>query len=81
MTIADTKIVQAAGNFHDPIGDVLFRQAQDVFDNPTPFDATNSVFDDDPSTRQDLIDNLFAHAQFLTFGLFFGWLVTTPCGS
>lgn len=81
MTTTDTKIVQAARNLHDQIRNADFGQAQDIFDNPTPFDSGNHVFHDDARTGENVIEELIPHAQVLAFGLFFGWVVRTPSGS
>jgi hypothetical protein len=56
VTARDAEIVQAAGNLHDPIGNAGFGQAQDIFDDPTPFDARNRVLNDDACTGEEPIE-------------------------
>src|SRR5712692_7774413 len=81
VTTTDAEIVQAARNLHDPIRNVGFGQAQDLFDDPTPFDPGNHVFHDHARTGEDTIEDLLLHAQFLAFWLFLGCAVRTPAGS
>ena len=81
MTTTDTKIVQAARNLHDQIRNALFGQAQDIFDNPTPFDPGNHVFHDHARTGEEVIEELIPHAQCLAFRLFLGCVVRTSFGS
>jgi hypothetical protein len=65
-------MVQAAGNLHHPIRDARFGQAQDIFDDPTPFEARNRVFDHHTRAGDDPIEQPFPHAQLLALGLFGG---------
>lgn len=65
-----TKIVYAARNLHDEICQPFFREAQDVFDHPTPFDPSNDVFDDHTHTRNEVIEEPFAYTPFLACGFF-----------
>jgi hypothetical protein len=36
--------VQATGNLHHPARDARLGQAQDILDDPTPFDSRNRMF-------------------------------------
>jgi len=81
MPARDAEIVQAAGDLHDQIGNACFGQAQDIFDNPAAFDAGNRVFNHDPRTRENRVEELLAHAQLFAFGLFFGCVVSVASGS
>ena len=81
MPTGDSEIMQAASDRHHLVGNTVFRQAEHVFDNPTPFYACNCVFNYNPDSCQNLVGHLVADAQFLAFGLFFTCLVTTPAGS
>jgi hypothetical protein len=74
-------MVQAARNLHDEIRDALGGQAQDIFDNPTPFHPGNHVFYDHARTGHEVIQEPVSHAQLLAFGGFFGCGVSTPAGS
>jgi hypothetical protein len=47
--------VQTASYFHHHIRDAVCGEAQQVFDNPTPLDACDDIFDDDPHTRTEFI--------------------------
>jgi hypothetical protein len=40
----DAKIVQTTGNPHHPIRNALGSETQDIFDNPTAFDARYGMF-------------------------------------
>ena len=81
MTARDAQIVQATRNLHDQIRDAVGRQTQDIFDNPTPFDASNDVFDDHTRAGKEAIEKLLADTQVPALGLFLGWAVSTPSGS
>jgi len=73
--------VQAARNLHDQIRYAGFRQAQDIFDNPTPFHPSNHVFDNHTGAGDEMIEEPIRHAQLPAFGFFFGCRVSTPAGS
>jgi hypothetical protein len=81
MPATDTQIVQATGNLHHDVRDPLGGQPQDIFDNPTPFDASNDVFDDHTHARKDAIEKLLTDTQVAALGLFLGCRVNTPAGS
>ena len=81
MPTGDSEIMQAASDRHHLVGNTVFRQAEHVFDNPTPFYACNCVFNHNPDARQNVVEQLVAEAQLLAFGLFFTWLVSTCAGS
>ena len=81
MPTIDAEIVQATGNLHDEISNALGGQAQDIFDNPTPFHPGNDIFYDDACTGDEVIEELVSQAQLLAFGFFFGCRVNTPAGS
>ena len=63
MTTTHTEIVQAARYLHDEIRDALRGQAQDIFDNPTPFHPSNHVFDDHTGAGDEMIEEPIRHAQ------------------
>jgi len=65
-------MVQAAGNFHHPVRDARLGQAQDIFDDPTPFDARNRVFHHDACAGEDPVEQPLTDTQLSTFGLFLG---------
>lgn len=77
----DAEIVQGTGNLHYHIGDPLFGEPKNVFDNSAPLDSGKGVFDFHARAGEHPIEYFIATAEFLTFRLFFGWLVTTPSGS
>ena len=81
MPAPDTQIVQATGNLHHDVRDTRGGQPQDIFDNPTPFDASNDVFDDHTCARKDAIEKLLTDTQLPALGLFLGCRVNTPAGS
>jgi hypothetical protein len=81
VTTTDAEIVQATRNLHDQVRYAVCGQAQDIFDNPTPFDPGKHVFHYDARTGEEVIEEVIAHAQCLAFGFFFGCWVRTPAGS
>ena len=81
MATINAEIVQPTGDLHHHVGDPFLGQAQDIFDNPTPFDARYHVFHLNPDTRDHLIEEFIGHAEFLAARLFLGWRVSTPAGS
>ena len=81
MTARDAKIVQTTGNLHHPIGNALGGETQDIFDNPTAFDARYGVFHYNTHRGDDPIQEAVIYAQRLPFGLFLGWVVSTRSGS
>ena len=76
----DTQIVQTTGNLHHDVRDTLRGQPQDIFDNPTPFDASNDVFDDHTRARKEAMEKLLTDTQVPALGLFLGCRVNTPTG-
>lgn len=81
MTTTAAEIVQAARNLHDQIGEAVFGQAQDIFDNPTPFAPGQHVFHHHARTGEEVMQEGMAHAQGLAFGVFWGCCLRTPAGS
>ena len=81
MATINAEIVQPTGDLHHHVGDAFLGQAQDIFDNPTAFDAREHVFHLNPDTRDHLIEEFVGHAEFLAARLFWGWRVSTPAGS
>jgi hypothetical protein len=43
-------------NFHDPVGNAGFGQAQDIFDDPAPFDPRHRVLNDATGAGEDPIE-------------------------
>src|SRR5438132_2053717 len=70
VTTTHTEIVQAARNLHHEISDTRGGQAQDIFDNPTPFHPGNHVFYDHACAGDEVIEEPILHAQLLAFGFF-----------
>jgi hypothetical protein len=81
VTTTHAEIVQAAGNLHDQIRYAVFGQAQDIFDDPTPFDPGKHVFHDHTGTGEEAIEELILHAHGLAWRLFLGCVVRTAFGS
>jgi hypothetical protein len=81
MPARDPKIVQAAGDLHDQIGNACGGQAQNIFDYPTAFHAGQRVFNHDPHAREQRVEELLTHAQLFTRRLFFGCVVNVAAGS
>lgn len=73
--------MQSTGNLHHLIRDTGYGEAQQVFDNAAPFDASNGVFNLHPRAGEDAVEKLLGYAQRLAFGLFLGCMVSTPAGS
>jgi len=61
VTTTHTEIVQAARKLHDEIRDALRGQAQDIFDNPTPFHPGKHVFYDHTGAGDEVIEELVLH--------------------
>lgn len=70
MATINAEIVQPTSDLHHHVGDTRLGQAQDIFDNPTPFDASDHVFHLNPNTRDDLIEEFVGPAEFVAAGLF-----------
>ena len=81
MATINAKVVQPTGDHHHQVGDAFLGQAQDIFDNPTPFDASEHVLHLNPDTGDHLIEEFVGRAEFLATRLFLGWRVSTPAGS
>ena len=77
----DAEIVQSTRNLHDQISHAIGGQAQDIFDNPTPFDPGKHVFYDHAGTGNEAIKEPVLHAQCLALRFFLGCLLRTPSGS
>jgi hypothetical protein len=73
--------MQAARNLHDEIRDALCGQAQDIFDNPTPFHPSNHIFYDHAAAGDEVIEEPVLHAQLLALRFFLGCRVSTLAGS
>src|SRR2546428_9495578 len=74
-------MVQSASHLHDQISKAVCGQAQDIFDNPTPFDPRKHVFHHHTRTGDEGIEELILHAQGLALRFFFGCRLRTPSGS
>lgn len=70
MATIDAEIVQPTGDLHHHVGDTFFGQAQDIFDNSTPFDASDHVFHLNPDTRDYLIEELIGRVEFMAARFF-----------
>lgn len=81
MTKVHAQVMQGAGHFHDQIGKAWFGVAELVFDDATAFHPSDSMFDNNAYTRQQMIQGFVDPAEFLTARLFFGCQATTPDGS
>ena len=81
MTTTDAEIMQPARNLHDQIRNASGGQAQDILDNPTPFDPGQHVFHDHACTGDEVIEEVLPYAQCLPPRFFFGCAVKTPAGS
>ena len=80
MTTTYAEIVQPARNLHHEIRHALCGQAQDIFDNPTPFHPGQHIFDDHTGAGDERIEEFVLHAQLLASGLFLGLLRQHPRG-
>jgi len=54
--------MQAAGNLHHQVRHALYGQAEDIFDNATPFDPRDHVFDHHTRAGEDAVEQLLANA-------------------
>ena len=63
------------------IGNTIFGQPEDVFDDPTPFDTGDGMFNHNPHAGQNLVAELVTAAQFLAAGFFFACLAKVCAGS
>ena len=73
--------MQTASNLHHHVRNALGGQAQDIFDDPTPFDPSDHVFDYHPHTGEDPVVERLSHRQRFALGLFLGCMVNTRSGS
>lgn len=73
--------MQTASDLHYTIRNALFREAQNIFDNPAAFDPADDVFDFNPDGRKNVIEPFVADTQFFAARLFFGCCVMTLVGS
>ena len=73
--------MQPARNLHDQICNANGAQAQDILDNPTPFNPGQHVFHDHACTGDEVIEEVIPDAQYLAPRFFLGWAVKTPAGS
>jgi hypothetical protein len=73
--------MKSTGYLHSHIRKAFLRVAQNVFDNPTAFDACYTVFDHYARPGNDAVQPFVFLAQLLPFWLFGGWYVFTPDGS
>ncbi len=81
MTTTDAEIMQPTRNLHNQIRNASGGQAQDIVDNPTPFDPGQHVFHDHAGTGDEVIEEGIPDAQCLAPRLFLGCAVKTPAGS
>jgi hypothetical protein len=81
VTTTDAEVMQPACNLHDQIRNANSGQAQDIVDNPTPFDPSQHVFHHHACTRDEVIAEAIPDTQCLAPRLFLGWAVKTPAGS
>lgn len=81
VSTAPAQVVQATSDLHDMIGNAIFGQPEDVFDDPTPFDASDGMFNHNPHAGQNLVAELVPAAQFLVARLFFACLAKACAGS
>ena len=63
VTARDAQIVQTTGNLHHLIRNALGGEPQDIFDNPTAFDASDDVFHHDARRGDNPVQQAVAHAQ------------------
>ena len=70
--------MQAARNLHDKISDILWSQAQDLFDNPTPFHPGDHLFYDHASAGEEGVEEPVRHAQRLALRFFWA-AASAPC--
>jgi len=81
VTTTHAEIVQAARNLHDQIRHAGFRQAQDIFDKPTPFHPGNDVFYDHACPGDEVMEApVLLRAPPGLWGVF-GCCVRPPAGS
>lgn len=81
MTARNTKVVQAAGDFHHLIGNAGFLEAKYILDHATPFQTSDGVFHDNADTGNYGIESFVFLAEFLPSRFFWGWRVRTSAGS
>lgn len=55
MTMGKTEVVQATSNLHHQVGKVCFGVAKDIFDNPTPFDPSDDMLNNDPDFGDNFV--------------------------
>ena len=65
VTTTHAEIVQAAAISMTRSRDALCGQAQDIFDNPTPFHPGNHIFYDHAAAGDEVIEEPVRHAQLL----------------
>jgi hypothetical protein len=73
--------MQATSELHDVVSNAIFGQAEHLFDDPTPFDAGDGVFNHNPYASQNLVAELVTAVQFLVAGFFFTCLAKAWAGS
>ena len=64
--------MQSAASFHDPITEVIFPDAQLIFNNPIAFYATNGMFDPDAQAGNSAIALFLFGSEFFATRLFHG---------
>jgi hypothetical protein len=70
MTTTHTEIVQATRNLHHEVRNAIVCQPQDIFDNPTTFDACDDMLDHDAHARDNAVDELVSGTQCLAARFF-----------
>jgi hypothetical protein len=70
MATINAEIVQSTGDLHHHVGDTCLGQAEDIFDNPTAFDASDHVLHLNPDSGDYLIEEFVGYAEFLAARLF-----------
>lgn len=75
------QVVQAAGDFHDGIGQAFGGVAERVFGNATDFHAGNRMLHAHPHPGQATIVPFLARFQLRVLGLFFGWRCAFTSGA
>jgi len=72
MAETDPPIVQSTGNAHYQIGESFLGIAQNIFHNPTAFDARNHVFHADPHAGNQAVEKQISDTQGFAFRFLLG---------
>ena len=68
----EAEVVQGATNLHHQVTHPIFPQPNGVFDDPTPVDAADDMFDRDPSACHGPIERFLFRRQPAPLGLLNG---------